>query len=195
MTNKIAQGETEALTGEVNQQTPYLLEIETQTSNEWVKLGKSKRRISSHGQRFYDGDRTRITLHPGETLYAYSPNAPAEIDVRPEGFDVDLFPRRSVYQIERVDEIASVGNLQNHDAVQSMTHDPNTDGAVASNDVPPGIEVVVQASLANDSASHVEVGNHELAPGDAIALRVTNTDAIDVSATTAGDVVNLTWEA
>lgn len=193
MTNKVAQGEVESLTGRVQQATPYLLEIETAQSNEWVRLGKSKRRIQQQGQRFYDGDRTRITLHQGETLYALSPNSDAEIDVRPEGFDVDLFPRRSVYEIENVGEIESLGNLQNHDAVQSFTYDPNEATNPPSNEVPPGIEVAVQASYANENA--VRVGRHELGPGDAISLRITNTDVLDVTAPTAGDVVNVTWEA
>lgn len=195
MTNKLAQGEVKSLTGTAQGATPLLLEITTETSNEFVKLGKSKTRIQNQGQRFYDGDRTRITLHEGEVLYALSPNSDAEIDVRPEGFDVDLFPRRSVYQIENVGEIESLGNLQNHDNVQSFTHDPNADGTPESNEVPPGIEVAVQASYANDPDSLVRVGQHELGPGDSISLRVTNTDVLDVSAPTAGDVVNVTWEA
>jgi hypothetical protein len=192
---KIAQGETDSLTGTATGAEPFLVEISTTAQNEYVLIGKSSRNIRTHGQRYYDGDRARLTAHAGETLYCHAPNSDAEIEIRPEGFDVDLFPRRSVYEIERVDQIDSIGNLQNHDAVQSFTHDPNTDGSVPSNDVPPGIEVVVQASLANDSASHVEVGNHELGPGDSISLRVTNTDKIDVSAPTTGDVVNITWEA
>jgi len=94
-----------------------------------------------------------------------------------------------------VDSIESIGNLANYDAVQSFEHDPNATDSPASNDVPDGTAVVVQASLDNDSASYVEVGEHELSPGDNIDLRVSNTDKIPVSAPTTGDVVNITWEA
>lgn len=189
---KVPQGETKSLTERVEQTTPYILEINKAN----VRLGKSKRRTRAQGQKFYVDDRTRVTLHPGEELYAYAIDGDAEVSARPEGFDVDLFPRRSVYEIENVSSIESLGNLANHDSVQSFTHDPNTDGTtLPSNDVPPGITVNVQASLANDSASHVEVGNHELGPGDSVSLRVTNTDVISVTAATSGDVVNVTWEA
>jgi hypothetical protein len=121
MSNKLTQGEVKALTGRVSSATPYLLEIETATSNEYVKLAKSKTRINQQGQRFYDGDRTRITLHQGETLYALSPNSDAEIDVRPEGFDVDLFPRRSVYEIENVGQLDAVANVDSITTVTNTT--------------------------------------------------------------------------
>lgn len=188
---KIPQGETKPLTERVEETTPYQIDVEGAN----VRLGKTETRTRTQGQTVFRGDRARVVLHPDEELYAYAEDGAASVEIRPEGFDIDLFPRRSVYEIERVDSIESIGNLENHDAVQSFTHDPNADGSVPSNDVPPGIEVVVQASFSNDSSSHVKVGNHELGPGDAITLRVTNTDVIDVSAPTTGDVVNITWEA
>jgi hypothetical protein len=192
---KIAQGETDSLTGTATGAEPFLVEISTTAQNEYVLIGKSERQIRTHGQRYYDGDRARLTAHAGETLYCHAPNSDAEIEIRPEGFDVDLFPRRSVYEIERVDSIESIGNMANYDAVQSFEHDPNSEASPASNEVPDGTAVVVQASLDNDSASYVEVGEHELGPGDSIDVRVTNTDKIPVSAATNGDVVNITWEA
>lgn len=189
---KIPQGETESLTERVDSAKPYQISV----SGANVRLGKTEHRTSRQGQKVFDGDRARVVLHSGEELYAYATDGEAHVEARPEGFDIDLFPRRSVYQIENVGQIDSLGNLENHDSVQSFTHDPNTDGtSLPSNDVPHGIEVLVQASLSNDSASHVEVGNHELGPGDVVSLRVTNTNVIDVTAPTSGDVVNVTWEA
>lgn len=189
---KIEQGETESLTERVSDATPYQVAVDGAN----VRLGKTVSRTQRQGQKVYDGDRARIVLHAGEELYAYAIDADASVEIRPEGFDIDLFPRRSVYQIDNVGQIDSVGNLENHDSIQSFTHDPSTSGtSLPSNDVPPGIEVVVQASLSNDSTSHVTVGAHELGPGDSVSFRVTNTDVIDVNAPTAGDVVNVTWEA
>lgn len=187
----IEQGETEPITGRAEGEVPYLLEINGAT----VRLGKSVSRTESQGQQFYPADRPRITLHQGETLYAYAVDGDAEIEARVEGFDVDLFPRRNVYEIQEVGSIESVGNLANHDTVQSLTHDPNSDGSLPNAEVPPGIEVVVQASLENASDSYVTVGQHELGPGDSISLRVTDPAEIPVEAATDGDVVNLTWEA
>jgi hypothetical protein len=208
---KIAQGETDSLTGTATEEVPYLVEISTTAQNEFVLIGKSERRIKSHGQRYYDGDRARLTAHAGETLYCYSPNSDAKVEIRPEGFDVDLFPRRSVYEIERVDQldtvtdvtqIQDVANVQTQESKDSLTADEHaTSGTsaeqLAANAVPNGVEVLIQADYANADSVFVgdaDTQSMEIKPGGKLTLRLSDTSAAYIQTPNAGDSVNILFE-
>ena len=84
--------------------------------------------------------------------------------------------------------------LGNFGALETATAtDDGTTTTFPSNEVPNGVELMMQADPSNSSP--VDVGDVVLPAGSSIGVRVTNTDAISFTARTNGDRVNLAWES
>ena len=79
--------------------------------------------------------------------------------------------------------------LENHDSLTSFSVSP--DQSMPSNQVPNGVDVVLQAD--SNNIDPVYVGQIELSPGGVLTLAVSNTNVIDTSGA-AGDQINVLFE-
>ena len=79
--------------------------------------------------------------------------------------------------------------LENHDSLTSFSVSP--DQSMPSNQVPNGVDVVLQAD--SNNLDPIYVGQIELAPGSVLTLAVSNTNVIDTSGAP-GDQINVLFE-
>lgn len=196
---RIEQGETEPIVEQYDPDGWYV-----QVRGNPVRIGKTKRRAATEGEPWQTHDRGRIQQKErDEALFAYAPEGDAVVDVRNGGFLSDIFsPTMMETEIDNIRKVFEVDNLVNLESKASITSfEYSTQGTGAdtlpSHAVPQGVEVAVQAL--RDNQDLVYVGNDtaqavNLAPGESMTLRVSNTDVIHIQTPSAGDGVGVTFE-
>lgn len=200
----IQPGETEKLADTTKQDASrFRAFVENNTGSQARLKFSDRRKNANTGTEILGGEQVQFQLEEGDALFAFNPTSSAvQLNVNPQG--LALIDRSTVIQNAsiRTDEVGlakeakqftpsdftetrNVRELQNQTGVVSGQNTGG--GTLASNPVPDGRKVRVQALAANGSTIKVD-SNFELAAGQAVNLAVTNTDKISYTAN-AGDGV------
>lgn len=159
----------------VVEQAPKMRDYFVESNGGTAYLGKAPSASRRSKRELKDGDRGKIDVPAGESVFARAESGTLTLSVERDNFSLELFPRKTIDTTSAGTLTVSDAALKNRDAIYTDSITAGSSGtSFASQTVPDGQSVVFRSDPGN--SGNVDLGDYRLTPGDAVHLDVSNVD-------------------